>query len=136
LKKSATILFATLYLLASSGILVGEHICMGRVKETALFKKVEVQCGMSMEMHQDMDDCCNDEWSLKKVEDSQQSVSAKGVPVANYFLLAELTFSELPPVQLTSKPKVEIKNTGPPDTSQPELFLLYQNLKIPFGSQA
>lgn len=109
---------------------------MGRVKETALFKKVEVQCGMAMEMHQDMDDCCDDEWSLKKVEDSQHSVAFKDVPATNYFLLAEISFIEFQPIQLVSDSKVEIKNTGPPDTSQPDLFLLYQNLKIPFGSQS
>ncbi len=63
MKKTVTILFTALYLLTTSGVLVGQHLCMGRVKESALFKKVEKQCMGMPEMHMTMKDCCHDEWS-------------------------------------------------------------------------
>lgn len=112
---------------------------MGRVKETALFKKVEKNCGMSMEMHAEMegmDDCCDDEWALQKVEDDQQISLAKDIPSANYHLLYETPLNEFI-AQLTSQEEeIETKNTGPPDISTPDLFILYHSLKIPAALQS
>ena len=41
LKRFLTITFTLIYFITSSGILFGQHLCMGRVNEAALFKKVE-----------------------------------------------------------------------------------------------
>lgn len=139
LKRTATILFTALYLLASSGILVGQHLCMGRVKETALFKKVEKNCGMSMEMHgemEGMEGCCDDEWVLQKVEDEQQVSSVNEIPTTNYHLLYETPFNEFIALLISQEEDVEVQNTGPPDISAPDLFILYHTLKIPSALQS
>ena len=125
-----------LYLLASSGVLMGNHLCMGRVKDTALFSKVEKSCGMSMEMHKDMEGCCDDEWSLEKVEDDQQVSTAQNIPDANYHLLYEVPFNELLSSLVSLEDEIEINNTGPPDIPAPDLFILYHNLKIPSALQS
>jgi len=104
---------------------------MGRVKETALFKKVEKNCGMSLEMHQDMEGCCEDELILRKVEDEQQITSAKQLPATSYNLLYEIHFSEFVAILTSQEDDVEVQNTGPPDDSRPSLFILYNTLKIP-----
>lgn len=122
--------------MASSGILVGQHLCMGRVKETALFKKVEKNCGMSMEMHQNMEGCCDDEWVLQKVEDDQQISLVNEIPVTNYHLLYETPFNEFIALLISQEEDVEVQNTGPPDISIPDLFILYHTLKIPFDLQS
>ena len=83
---------------------------MGRVKETALFKKVEKNCGMSLEMHQDMEGCCEDELILRKVEDEQQITSAKQLPATSYNLLYEIHFSEFVAILTSQEDDVEEKN--------------------------
>lgn len=120
-----------LYLLASSGILVGQHLCMGRVKEAALFSKVEKNCGMPMDMHQDMEGCCEDELILKRVEDEQQVAASKEAPKADYHLLYEVPWIEIMSEINSSEEEVQVNNTGPPDKPGPDLFLLYQQLKLP-----
>ena len=104
---------------------------MGRVKETSLFKKVDKQCGMSMEMHQEMEGCCDNKLSLEKVDEDQQITSIEDTPVANYHLLYEVPFDEFIASILLEEKTVEVNNTGPPDIPQPQLFILYHNLKIP-----
>lgn len=136
LKRTLTILFVAVYFITSSGVLFGEHLCMGRVKESALFKKVERQCGMSMEMHTDMDHCCDDQWSLKVVDDEQQMTAFQDAPFTNYHLLYEAPFSELVTLIIDQEDEVELKNTGPPDIHQPELYIFFHNLKIPSGLQS
>ncbi len=136
LKRIATIAFVSFYLLASSGIMVGQHLCMGRVKETALFKKVEKQCGMSMEMHKDMKGCCDNEWSLEKVEDDQQISVTQDSPKANYHLLYEVLLNNLVASLTSQEEEIEIKNTGPPDLGLPDFFILYHSLKIPSDLQS
>jgi len=136
LKRNATILFTVFYLLASSGVMVGQHLCMGRVQETSLFKKVEKQCGMSMEMHQDMKDCCENEWSLEKVEDDQQVSIGLELADADYNLLYEIPFNEIVASLNTTEEVVLFQNTGPPDISEPDLFILYHSLKIPSDLQS
>lgn len=136
LKQLATIAFTVIYLFASSGILVGQHLCMDRVKETALFKKVESKCGLSQEMHQQMADCCDDIWSLQKVEDDQQASTVFDSPEANYQLLYEVPFQELVSLLNIEETEVEVKNTGPPDIAAPDLFLRYCSLKIPSDLQS
>ncbi|MFY0593947.1 HYC_CC_PP family protein [Roseivirga sp.] len=136
MKRFSTILFTAIYLIASSGILVGQHLCMGRVKETALFKKVEKNCGMSLEMHQEMEGCCQDELILKKLEDDQQLTTVKIAPDTKYFLLYEASFNELITTSFSSIHEVEVQNTGPPDIEAPNLFILYHSLKIPSALQS
>ncbi|HEY9117588.1 MAG TPA: hypothetical protein VIN11_07165 [Roseivirga sp.] len=136
MKRSLTILFTALYLITSSGVLFGQHICMGRVKDSALFKKVEKQCGMSMDSHQDMDGCCDDQWQLEIIDDEQQSTSFQHAPLTAYHLLYEVPFAEMVSIVLNQKDEVELKNTGPPDVIHPDLYLFYHNLKIPSGLQS
>ncbi|OEK05712.1 hypothetical protein BFP71_06205 [Roseivirga misakiensis] len=109
---------------------------MGRVKETALFKKVEKNCGMSLEMHQEMEGCCHDELILKKVEDDQQLTTSKTAPDTKYFLLNEAIFNEMVMPIVSSIVEVEVQNTGPPDIKLPDLFILYHSLKIPSDLQS
>ncbi len=109
---------------------------MGRVKDSALFKKVEKNCGMSMEMHQDMEGCCDDQWGLEIIEDVQQLTSFQDAPLTSYHLLYEVPFSELVTIIIDQQDKVELKNTGPPDIHQPEYYIFYHNLKIPSDSQS
>jgi hypothetical protein len=115
---------------------MGQHLCMGSVKNTAIFQKVEASCGMSMEMHKDMKGCCDDEWVLKKVEDDQQVTAGSDAPRGLYHLLYEVPFNDLVPALIAQSDEVEVKNTGPPDIAAPDLFLLYQSLKIPFAVQS
>lgn len=122
--------------MTTSGILVGQHLCMDRVKETSLFKKVESKCGMSMEMHEGMEDCCDDEWALKIVEDDQQVTVASDAPSAVYHLLFEIPFADFEASMLDQQDEVEIKNTGPPDIPTPDLTILYHSLKIPAALQS
>ncbi|WP_132644120.1 HYC_CC_PP family protein [Roseivirga ehrenbergii] len=136
MKKSATILFTTLYLLASTGILVGQHVCMGRVKEAALFKQQEKKCNMSAEMHKSMKDCCEDEWSLTKIEDDQHAAAHYQIPVANYHLLYEMPYSEFLVIMDEKEEKVEVNNTGPPDIPKLDLYIAYHSLKIPAALQS
>ena len=136
LKRTATILFSVVYLMATSGILVGQHLCMDRVKDTALFKKVEKKCGMSDEMHEGLMHCCEDNWSLEKVEDDQQASDLKSAPEARYQLLYATTFGELIVSLSGQEEEVEINNTGPPDITPPDLNILFHNLKIPAALQS
>lgn len=137
LKRTATILFTALYLLASTGVLVGQHLCMDRVKETKLFKKAESNCGMSMAMHQDMEEgCCDDEWALKILEDEQQMSFGSNAPIAVYHLLYETSFNELLFSITLEDDQVEMINTGPPDINEPDLFILHSSLKIPTALQS
>ncbi len=107
---------------------------MDRVKGTALFKKVESDCGMDMDIH--MEGCCDDEWALKIVEDEQQVVYGSDTPTGVYHLLYEVPFNELLPSETFQEAEVEVNNTGPPDVHEPDLFILYSSLKIPFALQS
>ena len=125
MKNTVTILFTALYLFTSTGILVGQHMCMGRVKESALFKKVEKQCMGMPEMHTNMEDCCHDEWSLEKIEDSQQMAFSDDLPQANYFLLFEAALSSVTELSINQEYEIETRNTGPPDIPAPEFYIKY-----------
>jgi len=109
---------------------------MGRVKESALFKKAEKDCGMSMEMHANMDHCCDDQWSLKVVDDDQQITAFQDAPLTSYHLLYETPFVEMVTLIIDQEDEVELKNTGPPDIHQPDLYIFFHNLKIPSGLQS
>ena len=136
LKQLATILFSAIYLMATSGILVGQHLCMDRVKETALFQKVETKCGMHAHTHEAPLDCCEDNWSLEKVEDDQQVSDFKSAPDARYHLLYTTTFADLIVNLSGQEEEVEVNNTGPPDISPPDLNILFHNLKLPAALQS
>lgn len=85
---------------------------------------------MSSDMHQGMEDCCDDEWSLEVIEDFQQISSIQVTPLSQYFLLFEIDFSLLNIDEETDKHLI-LTNNGPPDLHQPDLYLLFQSLKIP-----
>lgn len=89
-----------------------------------------------MDMHQDMEGCCDDQWQLEIIDDVQQSTAFQDAPLTAYHLLYEVPFSELVSIVLKQKDEVELKNTGPPDIHQPERYLFYHNLKIPSGLQS
>jgi len=131
LKRFFTIAFTLIYLITSSGILVGQHLCMGRVKEASLFKKVDMDCGMNMPMPMDMDDCCDDEWALKVIEDEQQAGLETLAPKASYFMLYEVLQTVLTLNELDHSEDTFIVDNGPPDNSAPPLYLYYHKLKIP-----
>lgn len=133
LKRAATILFIGLYALASSGILVGQHLCMGRVKSIALFQQVEKKCGTDMQ--QSMEGCCEDRWHLEKVDDQQGGASYQA-PVAEYHLLYDSPFYELEVILTHLSEEVEAYNTGPPDRPEPDLYILFQALKLPADLQS
>ena len=136
LKRAATILFSFVYLMATSGILVGQHLCMGRVKHSALFQKTEKKCGMSGEEHKGLMPCCEDVWSLEKVEDDQQAGSLKKAPDTRYHLLYAITFSELIVNPGSQEEELEVNDTGPPHWIPADLNILFHNLKIPAALQS
>ena len=136
LKRAATILFSFVYLMATSGILVGQHLCMGRVKQIALFQKTEKKCCMSGEEHKGLTPCCEDVWSLEKVEDDQQAGSLKKAPDTSYHLLYAITFCELIVNLGSQEEEVEVNNTDPPDWIPTDLNILFHNLKIPAALQS
>lgn len=109
---------------------------MGRVKESALFKKVEKQCMGMPEMHMTMKDCCHDEWSLEKIEDSQQMAFSDDLPQANYFLLFETALTSVTELSINQAFEIETRNTGPPDIPAPEFYIKYHSLKIPSALQS
>ena len=136
LKRAATILFSFVYLMATSGILVGQHLCMGRIKYSALFQKTEKKCCMSGEEHEGLMPCCEDTWSLEKVEDDQQADSLKKAPDTRYHLLYAITFSELIVNFRSQEEELEVNDTGPPDWVPIDLNILFHNLKIPAALQS
>jgi len=131
-----TILFIAVYFASNAGILLGQHLCMGRISDAALFKQVEQKCGMSMEMHGDMEDCCDDEWVLEIIEDDQQITTVQNAPLTNYHLLYQSSFAELAILLLDFNNDVECKNSDPPDIQQLELYLFYHSLKLPADLQS
>ncbi len=136
LKRTLTIFFTALYFIASSGVLFGQHICMGRVQESALFTHADSQCGMSMEMHTGMDGCCDNEWSLEIIEDDQQITAFQDAPNATFYLLFETSLTEYFLSLTEEQNHNEFNDSGPPDINTPELYLFYHNLKIPSGLQS
>jgi len=120
--------------MASIGVLVGQHLCMGSIAEVALFTKVEAEC--PMEMHNEQSDCCENEWSLQKVDDSQYASVYLELPETDYNLLYEVPFNEIVASLNTTQEVTLVQNTGPPDISEPSLFILYHSLKIPFVIQS
>lgn len=131
LKRLVTILFTITYLVTTSGVLTGQHLCMGRVKHRAVFEKPASDCGMGMEMEKDTEGCCDDEWILQKVEDDQQVSAEKTLPKATYHLLYEVPLYDWQLTLSQQTDESEIRNTGPPDIPHPDLNILYHSLKIP-----
>ena len=83
-----------------------------------------------------MKDCCENEWSLEKVEDDQQVSIGLELADADYNLLYEIPFNEIVASLNTTEEVVLFQNTGPPDISEPDLFILYHSLKIPSDLQS
>ena len=87
---------AGLLLLASAGITLHKHYCMGRLKNVAVFEKAE-SCMAMMGMEKDEDcpmDCCKDTSEeikiddLKKVSEQINLVpDLKVLAVVTYFLI-------------------------------------------------
>ena len=109
---------------------------MGRVKQTSLFTEVKKNCDMEMDVHGMMDDCCDNEMTLEIIEDSQQLVQIEKAPQADYFLLYATALILTADLQATLKKDVEFNDSGPPDLSEPERYILFQNLKIPAALQS
>ena len=83
-----------------------------------------------------MEGCCDDEWSLEKVEDDQQQVLAKKGPQTKYHLLYETPLAEVTIVVFARELEIEELNTGPPEIPKPDLNILYHNLKLPAALQS
>ncbi len=91
---------------------------------------------MTMEMHAGMEDCCDDEWALKIVEDDQQASASKETPATAYHLLHEVSFNDFVISTFSQEEDIEVNNTGPPDIPSPNLNILYHNLKLPAALQS
>lgn len=109
---------------------------MGRVSEAALYQKVETKCGMSSDMHKDMDHCCDDEWALEIIDDVQSASDYLKAPTTTYSILAEVFWAELQFDDLDAEIDILKNDTGPPLSSYPELYLFYSNIKIPSELQS
>ncbi len=125
-----------LYLLTSSGILVGQHLCMGRVKQASLFSEVKKDCDMEMDMHGMMDDCCDDEMVLEIIEDEQQYVETEKAPETGYFLIYATAFVLLNDLDVEDRLDIVRNDSGPPDIGHPDKYILFHNLKIPAALQS
>lgn len=91
---------------------------------------------MSGEEHKGLMPCCEDVWSLEKVEDDQQEGSLKKAPETRYHLLYAITFSELIANPGSQEEEWEVNDTGPPDLAPTDLNILFHNLKIPAALQS
>jgi hypothetical protein len=107
---------------------------MGRVKDAALFKKVEKDCGMDMPV--DMEDCCDDEWSFEIIEDDQQASYQLMAPVATFFVLYEISLNDIVVSEASESKRLFHTDQGPPDKGETALYLFYQSLKIPAALQS
>lgn len=125
-----------LYLLSCTGVLVGQHLCMGRLKQASLFSEVKKDCGMSMDMHGAMDDCCDDELILEVIEDSQQQVQTEKAPKTVYNLLYTAVQLISIDLDIDQENDRELNDSGPPDIRIPDRYILFHNLKIPAPLQS
>lgn len=131
MKRGLSILLALIYLTTSAGVIIGEHICMGEVKERALYKKASEDCEMMMMEHHQKGDCCEDEWYLQKLETDHQTNQFNSISDGIFYVLYDVPLGELPQRITETNQWTEIKNNGPPDRQEPPLFILFNSLKIP-----
>ena len=89
-----------------------------------------------MDMHMDMDDCCDDEWSVEIVDDEQQFSNSLTAPKGNYFVLYEVAIPELILDSTDTDSTILVADNGPPDKANPPLYLFYNNIKIPADLQS
>lgn len=136
LKRAFTILITAIFFITSSGVVFGQHVCMGIVKSKALYKKASEDCEMPMMAHEKAEDCCHDEWLLEKIEDHQQISLFQEISATSYHLLYEVSFKQFEVWLPSQEEDVEAQNTDPPDLQLPSRFILYKSLKIPFALQS
>lgn len=91
---------------------------------------------MSSDMHKDMDGCCDDDWSVKIIEDEQQLSNNLQAPKANFFVLYEVLIPNLTPQGESIQKKTVFSSEGPPIHLGPPLYLYFQNLKLPADQQS
>ena len=82
-----------------------------------------------------MDDCCDERWSIEIIDDEQQFSNSLSAPKVNYFLLYEVSLSSV----LLPKLKTEsahVVDNEPPERMSIPLYLYYNHLKIPSDLQS
>ena len=88
-----------------------------------------------MDMHMDMEDCCDDRWSIEIIDDEQQNTNSLSAPKANYFVLYEVSLPLILLPELETE-SIHVVDNGPPDRTSPPLYLYYNHLKIPSDLQS
>lgn len=107
---------------------------MDRVVKSSLFKKVNEDCGMEMPM--EMEDCCDDEWSLEIIEDEQQLSDILQTPKGSFFVIYEIRLPEFIFGVSETAEKPFLTAHGPPNKVTPPLYVYYHSLKIPSDLQS
>jgi hypothetical protein len=78
------------YLLFSVGILKATHFCMGREASVSYFTAEAKKCPCTL-FAKDESDCCNDEHSLLKLENSQKNLKTFSLSLPSLTLIGELS---------------------------------------------
>ncbi|GAB4406814.1 MAG: hypothetical protein OHK0039_08810 [Bacteroidia bacterium] len=111
MNKLAAILFSVWYLLATAGISVNVHYCLGRVASVKVYVAAQpCCCGYEETMH----GCCSDTYLYMQVDQEQQSGEAyRPLPVVAG-LAAPVAAPAPVMVQQVSGPKVPDMGAPPP----------------------
>lgn len=115
LKKITHIVFATLLLLTTMGLMVSKHYCGGHMVSVSVFHQADTCCGDS--------GCCNDETRFFQVKDDFSAPAIFSVPVtAEFDLFAQLIWQAgvLLPYE-TEEEHTFISQTPPPLTVMEKL---------------
>lgn len=126
MKKALAIALALTYLFISSGVVVSVHYCMGEVADVAIGHSNTDTCGTC---GMDNSDCCHDDVSIVKIQDSHSMASAqadfvKAEAIAQQFSPAVHTMSR------SSRIAAGIYHHRPPPSDQQPLHIRYCVFRI------
>jgi hypothetical protein len=86
------ILFASVYLVFSVGVLKATHFCMGREASVRYFTAESKKCPCSL-FAGEKNSCCDDEHNLLRLENEQKTVVAFTLPVPQWMELQDLSLT-------------------------------------------
>jgi hypothetical protein len=129
LKKLVTGILALLYLLASSGVVLNVHYCMGQMAGVEVYADHDDTCG-KCGMKEQQGGCCSDELKVYKLEDAHKQVTAlQATPNPDQAGL--LLPTALPDWQLPAEPNDLVTDIHPPpDLSSPPIYLANRVFRI------
>jgi hypothetical protein len=127
MKKMLLVILSCLYLVATSGMQVQQHYCMGKLRSSSIgFKEAKTcnSCGMEVGSNH----CCHDEAQWLKVDDNHQATTSGFIPLPFVIALSPVQFYFQQPV-FSSVTLVRVNNHSPP-LLLPKRTVLYCNYRI------